>query len=1096
MKSCLFKKSKFNQASSCFCFLLIISAVLFSVNSGLAITYTVTNAADFNSLPSLNAGDIVEMRSGIYGSINKIITSNITNDILAKSSPIKIYATTPGSVIVNAPSNIRFQGWGIIFAGIDFGPGCGLVSPTGYGEIVGADYNSRYITFSHLRFNACGSTNAAGEDVHWLALRGFNNTVEYCSFNDRPESSGNATVWVMPNIEEGGINDSRNHWIHHNYFGTRYVGDKNGCESIRIGVGDVQTFNMQVLVEKNVFYHSIWRTNGFLSQAGEPEIISNKSKGNIIRNNTILESQGGICLRTGQYCTVEGNFIFGGGYYSSNGIAIGNTNALQRGIRVIGKNHIIRNNYVANVIGTYPAAALCVMSGESNYNEGDPTNNLGNVGSYLPADNAQIYNNTFINCAQMNLGYLAPDSYGAPASPTNVLIYNNAWQGNGSASAALVRDTTSTNIAPGYTPIVLGGSGGNYIYETSSSRYGWTNDLVGTYSASVSPAITDVSGNYKIPASGSPLINAANATLSASNDIRGFARPASNRDIGCYEREATGSTPFAPMLRNEVGATFDGGPSSPLWPVPVITSSLTASVYRNQTFTYLITATNGPTSFNATNLPDGLSVNTGTGEISGAPTGAGSSSVTINAANSFGSASATLNIQVYETVSTYKSSTTWVCPTNVTAVQVECWGGGGVGGSAIRGTGGFATGGGGAGGAYAKCNSYSVVPGTTYYINVGAGGVSSTNNLATVPGGDSWFANGSLTNCLAKGGAGGQSVVANGMDVFGDGGTGTTNGSIGDVLWAGGSGAKSSSTGVGGGGGGSAGTASAGNAPASTINGAGATAVVPGGGGGGNANPSPGNSGDGQSPTGVPGGGGGGARSSSASLQRKGGTGAAGQVIVTLIIKANSTISISGGSFTYSGSPQGPGLESVTKTGSTSSNLTYRYEGVAPTVYSDSTKPTEVGTYTVTATLPEDSNFKTAVSTPTEFSIVAPTFSRVFGSGVNPTNIGTDGLAYLMKYSLGGTNTNDNVSLPTVALNGSNVTLTAVVRTNDTNLTIVGQSTTNLAGTWTTISPNSNGVASIVSTNTNSVPLGCQRRDFSVPKDTNSRLFLRLKASQ
>jgi hypothetical protein len=216
-------------------------------------------------------------------------------------------------------------------------------------------------------------------------------------------------------------------------------------------------------------------------------------------------------------------------------------------------------------------------------------------------------------------------------------------------------------------------------------------------------------------------------------------------------------------------------------------------------------------------------------------------------------------------------------------------------------------------------------------------------------------------------------------------------------------------------------------------------------------------------------------------------------------MKANSTISILGGTFTYSGSPQGPGLISVTNTGSTNSNLTYRYEGVAPTLYSaSSTRPTDAGTYTVTATVPEDSNFMAAVSTPTPFTIApaTPTFTGLFVSGVDPAGIGTDGLAYLMKYALGGTNTNDKVSLPTVSLNGSNLTLTAVVRTNDTNLTIIGQSTTNLAGAWTTISPNSNGVASIVSTNTNNVPNGCQRRDFSVQKDTNSRLFLRLKASQ
>ena len=368
----------------------------------------------------------------------------------------------------------------------------------------------------------------------------------------------------MPDISEGGIDVPRNHTIRYCYFGTRYApasasgsDSDNGFESIRIGIGDVQTFDMRVTVEKNVFYRSIWRTDGTF--AGEPEIISNKSKGNVIRNNTILETQGGICLRTGQNCTVEGNFIFGAGNYSGNAIVTGTPSPRQGGIRVIGKNHIIRNNYVTNVLGTDARAALCVMSGESNYYEGNPANALPNVGSYLPADNAQIYNNTFLNCAEMNLGYLAPDSYANAVSPTGVKIFNNAWQGNGTATFAVKRDTT---VVSGYSPIVLGDSAANYIYETSTSKYGW-DGLGGTYSASVSPAITEVSGNYKIPTASSQLLNGANATLSASTDIRGFARPASGRDIGCYEREATGTTAFAPMLRNEVGAVFDGGPSVP-----------------------------------------------------------------------------------------------------------------------------------------------------------------------------------------------------------------------------------------------------------------------------------------------------------------------------------------------------------------------------------------------------------------------------------------------------------------------------------------------------------------------------------------------------
>ncbi|OGR98233.1 MAG: hypothetical protein A2V88_16035 [Elusimicrobia bacterium RBG_16_66_12] len=79
---------------------------------------------------------------------------------------------------------------------------------------------------------------------------------------------------------------------------------------------------------------------------------------------------------------------------------------------------------------------------------------------------------------------------------------------------------------------------------------------------------------------------------------------------------------------------------------PTITSALSASGQVGQAFSYTITAANSPTSFNAVGLPAGLSVNTANGLISGTPTTAATTNVTISAANAAGTGSATLVLTV------------------------------------------------------------------------------------------------------------------------------------------------------------------------------------------------------------------------------------------------------------------------------------------------------------------------------------------------------------------------------------------------------------------------------------------------------------------
>ena len=85
---------------------------------------------------------------------------------------------------------------------------------------------------------------------------------------------------------------------------------------------------------------------------------------------------------------------------------------------------------------------------------------------------------------------------------------------------------------------------------------------------------------------------------------------------------------------------------------PAITSATTAPATVGAAFNYQITATNSPTSYSVTGtLPAGVSLNAGTGLISGTPTTAGTTAVTIKATNVGGTGSQTLTISALQNFS-------------------------------------------------------------------------------------------------------------------------------------------------------------------------------------------------------------------------------------------------------------------------------------------------------------------------------------------------------------------------------------------------------------------------------------------------------------
>ena len=88
------------------------------------------------------------------------------------------------------------------------------------------------------------------------------------------------------------------------------------------------------------------------------------------------------------------------------------------------------------------------------------------------------------------------------------------------------------------------------------------------------------------------------------------------------------------------------GSNSATTSAPQVNSTLTANTNVGSEFTYQILALNSATSFSATGLPAGLTVNAGTGLISGKAATAGTFNVTIGATNAFGTGTKVLVLTV------------------------------------------------------------------------------------------------------------------------------------------------------------------------------------------------------------------------------------------------------------------------------------------------------------------------------------------------------------------------------------------------------------------------------------------------------------------
>ena len=202
------------------------------------------------------------------------------------------------------------------------------------------------------------------------------------------------------------------------------------------------------------------------------------------------------------------------------------------------------------------------------------------------------------------------------------------------ASTGLI---SGTPTASGSFVATLGALNGTLPNGSQSVTFNIAVGIPAISSATTASGQSGVPFSYQIVASNSPAsygasglptglsVNTATGLISGTTFLTGTF----SATITATNGTGTGSQPLT------ISTTL--GP-------PVINSATTASAVVTQAFSYQITAANAPTSFGASGLPGGLTVNTSTGLVSGIPTQNGSFTATVSAANAIGSGTQTLVI--------------------------------------------------------------------------------------------------------------------------------------------------------------------------------------------------------------------------------------------------------------------------------------------------------------------------------------------------------------------------------------------------------------------------------------------------------------------
>jgi Putative Ig domain len=299
-------------------------------------------------------------------------------------------------------------------------------------------------------------------------------------------------------------------------------------------------------------------------------------------------------------------------------------------------------SFVLILLGSIPARAQVTAVPGPTQVTAAPTNGFHSAGDTpwpcppaYPSDCAAPAND-FLNSIGMGMG-----SGELPIGAANAPLYTYiGWRA--------VRDSQDNNFASD-------GSLSNMIalHNAAGVRFDILSDYTGDIPAMLAEGEALADGRSLLSVEGFNEPNNGNETYSGQTE-NAFD---SGWTVSTTQGKITGTTSTTwagDELVPDLTATNASGTGRAILTVainenaalPLITSNMTA-LAEDRPFSYQIVATNHPTSYNAGGLPPGLTVNTGTGVISGTPVPTtGIWSASILATNATGTATATLTILI------------------------------------------------------------------------------------------------------------------------------------------------------------------------------------------------------------------------------------------------------------------------------------------------------------------------------------------------------------------------------------------------------------------------------------------------------------------